>query len=293
MCSRHLQEEYRDTAPSSGMRVHAGSSRYVLLSFDAEEFDIPNEYGRCLPVDTQTAVGAEGLRRVLDMLDQTGVRATFFTTVHLAEAAPVLIRRLIDSGHELASHGVGHSSWSDGDLRESREVLEAIGRVPVRGFRRARFLTTSAEALGEGGYDYDSSEHPAWIPGRYNGWSIPRYPRTDQGVVRVPVSSSPVVRVPLFWLAFKNYPTGLYRAFCRWTLRTDGILALFFHPWEFCELEGFGLPSYIGRPDGVTLQRRLTALITELKALAEFMTYSAWVKDVFLFGKGHERMRRS
>jgi hypothetical protein len=275
------------------MRVPGSLPRHVLLSFDAEEFDIPNEYGRRLPEDAQAAVGAEGLSRVLDLLDRTGVPASFFTTVRLAEAAPALIRRLVDSGHELASHGVDHSLWSDGDLRKSRELLEAMGQVPVRGFRRARFQTTSAVALREGGYDYDSSEHPVWIPGRYNGWSIPRRPRLDQGVVRVPVSSSPVVRAPLFWLAFKNYPTGLYRAFCRWTLRTDGILALLFHPWEFCDLEGFGLPRYIGRPDGVALQRRLAALIGELKSLAEFVTYGAWVKSVFLFGKGREWMQRS
>jgi hypothetical protein len=280
-------------APASVQRVPDGSSRHILLSFDAEEFDIPNEYGRCLPADTQTAVGAEGLSRVLDLLDRTGVRASFFTTVRLAEAAPALVRKLVDSGHELASHGVNHSSWSDGDLKKSREVLEAISRVSVRGFRRARFQATSAAALREGGYVYDSSEHPVWIPGRYNGWSIPRQPRLDQGVVRVPVSASPVVRAPLFWLAFKNYPLRLYRTLCRWTLRTDGILALLFHPWEFCDLKGFGLPRYIGRPDGAALQQRLAALIVELKSLAEFVTYGAWVESVFLFGKGREWMQRS
>ena len=272
-------------ASSSSIVAPDVHTRHVLLSFDAEEFDIPSEYGRRLPVETQRAVGAEGLRRVLELLDRLGVKATFFTTVRLAEAAPVLIRTLVDGGHELASHGVDHSNWSDSDLRESRETLEAIGHVPVRGFRRARFRRTAAEALRKGGYEYDSSEHPVWIPGRYNGWSIPRRPRLDHGLVRVPVSSSPLVRVPLFWLAFKNYPTRLYLAVCRWTLRTDGILALLFHPWEFCELEGFGLPRYISRPDGAALQQRLAALITELKLQAGFMTYGAWVTSVFLGGK--------
>jgi hypothetical protein len=290
---RHPQLGCCDSPQSPAVGVCADSSRHVLLSFDAEEFDIPNEYGRPVSVDIQMAIGAEGLSRVLDVLDQTDVRATFFTTARLAEAAPHLIRRLIDAGHELASHGVSHSSWSDSDMRESREILETIGHVPVRGFRRARFQAVSAEAVRAGGYDYDSSEHPVWIPGRYNGWASSRHPRMDQGLVRVPVSSSPVVRVPLFWLAFKNYPARLYRAICRWTLRTDGILVLFFHPWEFCELGGFGLPSYISRPDGVALQRRLAALIAELKSLAEFVTYGEWTKSAFPCRQPRQRMQQS
>jgi hypothetical protein len=102
----------------------------------------------------------------------------------------------------------------------------------------------------------------------------------------MPVSSSPVVRAPLFWLAFKNYPAWLYRALCRWTLRVDGVLVLFFHPWEFCDLGAFDLPRYLCRPDGVTLQRRLAALIVALKSRAEFVTYGAWMKSVFPLGKG-------
>jgi hypothetical protein len=270
---------------ASGVRA-----RHVLLSFDAEEFDIPNEFGQPLPVETQQAVGVEGLRRVLEMLEQMDVYATFFTTVRLAEAAPALIRRLVGSGHELASHGIEHSNWSNGDLGESREILEAIGQVPVRGFRQARLQTTPAESLLKGGYEYDSSEHPVWIPGRYNGWVIPRSPRLDQGVVRVPISSSPLVRAPLFWLAFKNYPVGLYRVLCRWTLRTDGLLALIFHPWEFCELNRFGLPRYISRPDGAQFQRRFAALITELKSQAKFITYGEWVRSIFLSSGGREQM---
>lgn len=251
----------------------------VLLSFDAEEFDIPGEFGRALTPGQQLETGATGLRRVLDLLDRAGVRATFFTTARLAQAAPDSIRRLVRAGHELASHGVNHAEPVADDLRRSREILSTLGGVPVRGFRRARFGPVDAAAARAAGYLYDSSEHPVWLPGRYNGWRIPRRPRMEAGLLRLPVSATPLLRLPLFWLAFKNYPFALYRALCRWTLRQDGLLALVFHPWEFCELDGFGLPRYVRRVDGTALERRLETLIASLQPMADFTTYGAWAEE--------------
>src|ERR1043165_109852 len=46
--------------------------------------------------------------RILQMLDDYGSRATFFTLGWIAERYPKLIRRIVDRGHELASHGFAH-----------------------------------------------------------------------------------------------------------------------------------------------------------------------------------------
>jgi hypothetical protein len=262
--------------PSPNKTVESPPS--ILLSFDAEEFTIANELGLPIPDQEQLEVGAEGMRRVLETLSRTGVAATFFMTVRLAEFEPGLVKELLEADHELASHGMRHGKGAESDLTRSRATLEKIGHTKVLGYRSPFFGPVSASALREAGYLYDSSQHPTWIPGRYNCWNAPRRPHLDNGLVRMPVSVSPVIRVPLFWLAFKNYPAWLYGRLSRWTLAHDGMLALVFHPWEFCEIGGFALPKYTCRTDGAALLRRLEDLITLFRERADFMSYGAWIK---------------
>ncbi len=251
----------------------------ILLSFDAEEFDAPEDFGSLRDPNRALQVGIEGWRRVLDLLNQLGCPATFFTTVRLAQAAPDLVQRLAAGGHELASHGRVHSSWTESDLAESRATLESLSGLPVRGVRRARFQPVDAETARAAGYLYDASEHPVWIPGRYNRLRGPRLPRMESGLVRLPASATPCLRLPLFWLAFKRYPEPLYRALCLRTLRRDGHVVLVFHPWEFCDLSASGLPRWVRSPDGERLAARLTRLIKWLAGHGDFMTCSAWVEQ--------------
>src|SRR5579883_3007438 len=46
--------------------------------------------------------------RVLELFEQHGVTATFFTLGWVAERHPGLVRRIVAGGHELASHGCAH-----------------------------------------------------------------------------------------------------------------------------------------------------------------------------------------
>ena len=50
---------------------------------------------------------------ILAMLDTHGTKGTFFTLGWLAERYPKVVRRIVDNGHELASHGYGHERASD------------------------------------------------------------------------------------------------------------------------------------------------------------------------------------
>src|SRR5262245_19756 len=48
------------------------------------------------------------LDAILSMLAENDVKATFFTLGWIAERYPAVIRRIVDEGHELASHGYEH-----------------------------------------------------------------------------------------------------------------------------------------------------------------------------------------
>lgn len=252
----------------------------ALLSFDVEEFDLPVEYGRAIPLDEQLRVGSEGLERVLDLLARRGVRATLFTTGVFAEARPGLVQRAVRDGHEIASHGWSHSSWNDSDAARSRGALERVAGTPVRGFRMARMAPVGESVLADAGYTYNSSEHPTWIPGRYNNLSRPRRPFLGAGgrIVNIPASVSPAVRIPLFWLSFKNMPPVLYRAVVRWTLATDGDVNFYFHPWEFADLGGYGLGPLSTGVNGRALVDRLDRFLSWLGPRVEWTTFGTYAE---------------
>jgi peptidoglycan/xylan/chitin deacetylase (PgdA/CDA1 family) len=245
----------------------------VLLSFDLEEFDIPGEYGKDPSPAEEFGVPLEGLWRILALLHELGLPATFFCTVRYLASQPGLGRRLVDLGHEVASHGYCHRHFSLEDLVRSREHLESVIGQPVRGYRSARFRPVSPEALRAAGYSYDSSVHPTLLPGRYNQLAFPRTPFWFSGLPELPVSVSPVLRYPFFWLSFKNFPFWWHWALSWCSLRKDGYLLLLFHPWEFASLEKFvELPCYVRKPCGEELLGRLADYLKRLRGEALFCT---------------------
>lgn len=187
---------------------------------------------------------------VLRLFDEAEVKATFFTLGWVAERYPQLIRRIVEQGHELASHGYAHfradSQTPDSfrkDIRKTKRLLEDTGGVAVNGYRAATFSIGTKnlwafDVLGEEGYRYSSSVNPI----RHDYYGMPNAPRfgfrpggkTD--IVEFPITT---VRV-----GSRNYPCGgggffrllpypLYRAALHRVNRNDNQPCIFyFHPWE-------------------------------------------------------------
>jgi len=247
--------------------------RLACLSFDVEEFDAPEERGQRVPEETQFETSRAGLERVLAVLEAHGATSTLFCTARFAQRYPSLIRAAAER-HEIASHGWAHSTFATEDLRRSREELERISGAPVTGFRMPRMAPVDKPELVKAGYGYNASENPTWLPGRYNHFFEPRRPYMTGVLVNIPASVTPMARLPLFWLSFKNFPRPVYRAACCRCLGSDGALNVYFHPWEFASLAPFNLPGYAKRIDGERLVARLDNWLAWLAAKARFATYS-------------------
>ena len=230
----------------------------VLLSFDLEEFDMPMEYGKTIDFSDQIKVSADGTSTVLDILLHNNVKATFFSTVVFATHAGKLIKRIIDEGHELASHGYFHSVFEEKHLLESKVELERLSGRPVDGFRMARMKPVSDQAIQNAGYRYNSSLNPVYLPGRYNNFFRPRTRFVTDELIQLPASATPLIRLPLFWLSFHNLPLWLYKAACVRTINSDGYLNTYFHPWEFTDLANvdYGLPAFVSRNSGEKMVHR-------------------------------------
>lgn len=188
--------------------------------------------------------------RVLGLMDEASVRATFFTLGWIAQRYPQVVRRIAAQGHEVASHGYAHLRASDqdrmqfdADIRSSKALLEDLCGQPVLGYRAPSFSIGASnlwalERLARAGYRYSSSIYPV-VHDHYGMPGAPRFafrPEGAPGLLEVPVATARVGR--------HNLPAGgggyfrlLPYTLSRWMLqrinRMDGKPAVFyFHPWE-------------------------------------------------------------
>ena len=235
----------------------------IYLTFDTEEFDCPLPYSQTLSFERQMEISIQGTEKILDLLLEKGVRATFFCTAIFAISAPEIIKRLVAEGHEVASHGYYHNKFEMADLVRSKAVLEEISGQEITGFRMANMRYVDRKALANAGYKYDSSLNPIFLPGHYNNFFKPRRIFKSEGIYEIPASASTIFRTPLFWLSMHNLPMWLYPKMCINTIQKDGYLNLYLHPWEFEELDSpsIDLAWYIKRNSGQKLLNRLDQLI--------------------------------
>lgn len=251
----------------------------ILLTFDLEEFDLPLEFGCPVSSDEQIRVTQEGLDRLTILLSKYNIPVTFFTTSLFASKNTELIKSL-SVYHEIASHSKSHSDFSATDPQDSRSELENITGKKVYGFRMPRFGGIDKSIIKAAGYKYDSSVNPTFLPGRYNNLFTQRKLYIDDrtSLVVIPVSVSPVIRFPLFWLSFKNIPLTVYFHMCKKTIHKDSYLNLYFHPWEFAELESYNIPWYLKTHSGNSMTKRFEKLIAELRKMGDFSTISGFLE---------------
>jgi polysaccharide deacetylase family protein (PEP-CTERM system associated) len=188
------------------------------------------------------------VQRLLELFDETGARATFFTLGWVAERYPHLVRDIVARGHELASHGYAHLRASEqtrqdfsSDVVSAKRLLEDLSGQPVRGYRAPSFSIGrdndwAFDELLAAGYAYSSSVYPVRHD-HYGMPDAPRFPyRTRPGLLEIPLTTTQ-------WLG-RNLPAGgggffrlLPYSMSRWALRRvnriDQRPAIFYlHPWE-------------------------------------------------------------
>ena len=186
--------------------------------------------------------------RILEMLAEHGIKATFFTLGWIAERYPQVVRSIVAQGHELASHGYGHHRVTDltpaafdADIRRAKSILEDLCGTAVVGYRAPSFSIGATnlwalDTLGRAGYRYSSSIYPI----RHDHYGMPDAPRFKHEV-NADLIEIPVTTLRLFNRNLPSSGGGYFRllpyAMSRWMLSrvntVDRQAAVFyFHPWE-------------------------------------------------------------
>jgi polysaccharide deacetylase family protein (PEP-CTERM system associated) len=190
---------------------------------------------------------AESARRLLEILDRHGTKATFFVLGWVAERAPELIREICREGHEIATHGHSHTPVTDmtpeafeEDLKRSLGAIGGLVRQDILGYRAPSFSIVgetlwAVDILARNGIRYDSSIFPVSFHPDYGYEGVPLGPHSMRGLVEFPLS---VVRaggksIPCSGGGyFRLMPYGIFKRLVG-RVNSEGRPHVFYiHPWE-------------------------------------------------------------
>jgi polysaccharide deacetylase family protein (PEP-CTERM system associated) len=175
----------------------------------------------------------------IEQCEELNIKSTCFVLGSFAKKYPKSIEKLVEDGHEVASHGLTHDliykqtfDTFKHSISESKKILEDITQCEVKGYRSASwslpFERKYYEILAQNGYTYSSSYFPfkTYMYGNSIDKKEPFEIITDAGIIKeipllksyLPFSGGFYLRVlPLFLhkiliksLISKNYKPIIY-----------------------------------------------------------------------------------
>ncbi|HVY62148.1 MAG TPA: XrtA system polysaccharide deacetylase, partial [Planctomycetota bacterium] len=190
------------------------------------------------------------VRRLLDLLERRGVRATFPVLGWVAERRPRLVAEIAARGHEVACHGWDHELATRqapaefrADIVRARALLQEIAGAPVLGYRAPTWSIRAGNvwalrAVAEAGFAYDSSfrtcaaARRAGLPAVRGAAFFRCGIEGARDLVEFPASSVEVPGLPGLPIAgggfLRLYPYAATAAF----LRRSAPANVYLHPWE-------------------------------------------------------------
>lgn len=231
-----------------------GCGMLNALTIDVEDWYHGNDFNVDFRLwDAYEDRVCDSTERILDLLLQHHVRATFFVLGYVAGKHPRLVRRIQQCGHEIGTHCYRHrlvyaqapAEYRE-DLVRSRAVIEDITGQTVTAHRAPSWSITrrslwALDILEEEGFAYDSSIFPVRTPlfgvrgapcspykprrGRVYGLTEfpPSVAEALRGAVRVPFSGGFFLR-SLPYLIIRNAISSLNA--------TARPAMVYLHPWE-------------------------------------------------------------
>lgn len=228
------------------------------MTIDVEDYYHVTAFSQCIDRcewDSYTPRVVDNTLRLLDLLDQNEVSATFFVLGWVAERNPELVREIVQRGHELACHGYSHEliyKQTAGEFREdlhrAKSLLEDMAGAAVHGYRAPSYSITARslwalDILIEEGFEYDSSIFPV----HHDTYGIPdakRFPHVIERrcgtILEFPPTTfrlslpGKCLHVPISGGGYlRLFPLQLIRKALRHVNGKEGQpVSVYVHPWE-------------------------------------------------------------
>jgi peptidoglycan/xylan/chitin deacetylase (PgdA/CDA1 family) len=247
----------------------------IAITIDCEEWNSPLLRGKEDPENNNTTYSRLGNTALLKIFEKHDIKATFFITGFYAEREPEDVKRIVKAGHEIACHGYEHNYRGrtfdiDVDVKKAKEVVERVSGVKVKGFRapQVQYSKELLQILDKNGFVYDSSLHPAFLPGYYNNRKFPlqvHKPLSECSIKEIPVAVMPRTRLPIVWMFMRNLGIWYTQLGVNGIVRRGITANLYFHSWEFTRLRSNNVPGYFVRKTGKPFLRMLEKFIVKNK----------------------------
>ncbi len=224
------------------------------LTIDLEDYYHVSAFSEVMPIgqwNSQDSRVERNTNLLLDLLDEAGYKATFFTLGWVAEQHPEVVRHVAQRGHEVACHSLRHRVVYEmtrtefrEDTRQAKQLLEDCSGTPVFGYRAPSFSITqdslwALEVLAELGFKFDSSIFPVKHP----NYGMPKATRAPH---RIETPSGTIVEFPMTTLELAGlrapFGGGAYFRllpywYTRWGIRFLNerecrSVCVYLHPWE-------------------------------------------------------------
>jgi peptidoglycan-N-acetylglucosamine deacetylase len=155
-----------------------GHTGALALTFDVDARSVmlaadPANLSRASLMSHQDYGPVVGVPRLLALLRDYGLRATFFVPGATADGYPGVLNSILDAGHDVGHHGYLHESLVGIDeatersyLERGLEALHRVGGIRPAGYRAPWWeaTTRTRQLLTEYGFAYDTSYFDADAP---------------------------------------------------------------------------------------------------------------------------------
>ena len=285
-----------------------GGKPMHCLSFDVEEhFQVSAFWSeaRRQQWDQYESRVENNTRKLVELLDQHGTKATFFVLGWVAERHPDLVKLLVGQGHEIASHGYGHELVTTQspeqfrhDVRKAKNILENLTGSPVLGYRAPSFSITDESRwalaiLVEEGYCYDSS--------MYDRFQRSENASGNSGLVQIDTVAGKIWEISPSTLNvcgfqvpvagggyFRLFPYATSKAFLQRLEKQGAKLVIYLHPWEIDpeqpRMDGSWTSQFRHYLNLQKTEERLSRLLTDFR----FGTMRDIVCPVSAIYQGHD-----
>lgn len=230
---------------------YKNNERLNAMTVDVEDYFHVSAFDSVIkPIEWENITPRVGdnTHKLIDLFNEHDVKATFFTLGWVAKKCPDVIKRIVDEGHELASHGTNHRRNTTmsreevfADIKESKDILEQVSGKQIIGYRAPSFSINKDnqyifDMLVELGFKYSSSTYPI----EHDLYGVPDWPRfmhtRPEGIIEIPIPTlekndknkgiggGGYFRLYPYWLSRRRIE--------RYLVENDQPYNFYFHPWE-------------------------------------------------------------
>lgn len=240
--------------------IFAPSKVYVVVTVDVEQDVVPY-------LDTYLGV-SEGLPKILQLLNESGIKGTFFITGDVAKKYPGSVEKILEYGHEIGGHGLEHERLGEKNytekeriVEEMTEILENITKRKIVSFRPPYQSTDSdlTEILEKEGYCAEAS------------FANNDYPYAIENTKIIRLSSKPLFYPSETWP--KPWIEVYKETLANQEIFKPKIIVIGIHSWEIIKMPDIKEAEYYTRPTGNYTYENLKELLRYLNSSGvEFKT---------------------